>query len=114
MEDEDFAAPGAGFPVASEFQKIARANLILLRVETEHCALVLPRLLTIVAKHGATAFTVHTRHDNLIKRIEIEMANPTNRAATLLLQELRRLRNVRQARFDSSPYENALQLSVKI
>jgi hypothetical protein len=114
MANEDFGTSGVDLPVAPEFRKIVRARLILLCVETEHCALVLPQLLTIVSKHGATAFTVHIRQDDRIHRIEIEMATLTEREATLLLQALRRLRNVRQARFDSSPYDTALHVSAKI
>ena len=114
MAGDDFVPPAVTFPEAPTLPKIAREGLVLLAVETELCPFVLPNVLAIVGDRGVTAFTINARRDGRVQRIEIEMAAPRERGTSLMLQDLRRLRNVRQARFGFPPHESGLPIAAKL
>lgn len=114
MDEADFVPPGVSFPETPTLPKIAREGLVLLAVETELCPHVLPRVLMIVGERGATAFTIKAHRDGRVQRIDIEMAAPGDRGTSLILQDLRRLINVRQARFGFPPHDSGLPVSAKL
>lgn len=114
MADDDFVPPGLSFPEVPDLPKIVRADLALLCVETELCAFVLPRVLAIVTDRGATAYTISALRDGRVQRIEIEMAAPGERGIASMLLDLRRLRNVRQARFGFPLDDSGLPIAAKL
>ena len=91
--------PSISFPEPPELPKIDRANMAQLIVETEKCPLILARILEVVREHGALPFTIAARRDARVQIIEVELSALPQRPALVILQDLRRLSNVRLARF---------------
>ena len=78
---------------------IARAEFPQLVVETEKCPLILNRILEVIRDHDALPFTIATRRNTSVQIVEMELIAPPQRPALAILQDLRRLSNVRFARF---------------
>jgi hypothetical protein len=91
------AANGSTHSSASP--KVERAATARLIVEAEQCPLVLRRVLDAIADRDITPFTIFSRRDTRFQFIEVEMIALPEASALLVLQDLRRLRNVRVARF---------------
>lgn len=68
-------------------------------VETEKCPLILSRILEIIREHKALPFTIAMRRGPCVQIIEIEVIAPPQRPALAILQDIRRMSNVRFARF---------------
>lgn len=98
MIEQDYRT-SISFPDAPELPKIDRANMAQLVVETEKCPLILARVLEVVREHGTLPFTITTRRDSRVQIIEMELSALPQRPALVILQDLRRLSNVRLARF---------------
>jgi len=91
--------PSISFPAPPELPKIDRANMAQLVVETEKCPLILTRILEVIRDHDALPFTIATRRNTSVQIVEMELIAPPQRPALAILQDLRRLSNVRFARF---------------
>lgn len=91
--------PSISFPAPPELPKIDRANMAQLVVETEMCPLILTRVLEVIREHDALPFTISARRDARVQIIEMELTTLPQRPALAILQDLRRLSNVRLARF---------------
>ena len=91
--------PSISFPEPPDLPKIDRANMAQLIVETERCPLILARVLEVVREHGALPYTIASRRDSRVQIIEMELSELPQRPALIILQDLRRLSNVRLARF---------------
>lgn len=98
MIDQAFR-PSISFPEPPDLPKINRANMAQLVVETERCPLILARVLEVVRDHDAMPFTIAARRDSRVQIIEMELTTLPQRPALAILQDLRRLSNVRLARF---------------
>lgn len=98
MTEQD-CRPSISFPQPPELPKIDRANMAQLIVETERCPLILSRVLEVVREHGALPYTIAARRDARVQIIEMELSALPQRPALVILQDLRRLSNVRLARF---------------
>jgi acetolactate synthase regulatory subunit len=98
MIEQDYR-PLISFPEPPELAKVDRANMAQLVVETEKCPLILSRVLEVVRDHDAMPFTIAARRDSRIQIIEIELSTLPQRPMLAILQDLRRLSNVRLARF---------------
>lgn len=96
---EHDSRPSISFPDPPELPKIDRANMAQLIVETEKCPLILSRILEVVREHDALPYTIATRRDSRIQIVEMELSVLPQRPALAILQDLRRLSNVRVARF---------------
>ena len=91
--------PSISFPEPPELPKIDRADMALLVVETEKCPLIIARVLEVLREHGALPYTIASRRDSRIQIIEMELSALPQRPVLVILQDLRRLSNVRLARF---------------
>ncbi|SEH13007.1 hypothetical protein SAMN05428974_0627 [Sphingopyxis sp. YR583] len=91
--------PSISFPVPLALPKIARSAMMQLVVETEHCPFILDRVLGTIREHDGLPFTIRTDRGTRIQRIEVDLGAQDDEAALVLLQALRRLPNVRGARF---------------
>jgi acetolactate synthase regulatory subunit len=98
MIEQDYR-PSISFPEPPEFPKLNRAHMAQLVVETEKCPLILSRVLEVIREHEILPFTISTRRESHVQTIEMELSALPNRPATAILQDLRRLSNVRVARF---------------
>lgn len=98
MIDHD-DAPSICFPPPPELFKVDRSTMAQLVVEAEHCSQVLGRVLEVIRKREILLFTIATRRDTRVQVIELELTALTQRPALAVLQDLRRLSNVRVARF---------------
>lgn len=102
MIDHDYR-PSIAFPAPPELTKVDRANIAILLVETEKCPLILSRVLEVVREHDALPFTIAARRDTRVQIIEMELRVLPQKPALAILQGLRRLSNVRVARFLPPP-----------
>ncbi|ALJ14687.1 hypothetical protein ATM17_18160 [Sphingopyxis macrogoltabida] len=68
-------------------------------VETERCPLILDRVLEIIRERDVLPFTITAKRDLRVQMIEMEVSAPEQQPALALLQDIRRLANVRFARF---------------
>jgi hypothetical protein len=91
--------PSISFPDPPELPKIDRANMAQLVVETEKCPLILSRILEVIRQAHVLPFTITARRDARVQIIEMELGALPQRPALAILQELRRLSNVRVARY---------------
>lgn len=98
MIDHDYRL-SITFPPPPELAKIDRTMMAQLVVETEKCPLILSRILETVRKHEILPFTIGTRRDSRIQIVEIGLCALPQKPALAILQDLRRLSNVRLARF---------------
>lgn len=98
MIDHD-CRPSIAFPSPPELAKVDRTRMARLEVETEKCPLILSRILEVVHEHHILPFTIGTRRDSRVQIVEIELCAPPQKPALAILQDLRRLSNVRLARF---------------
>ncbi len=98
MIEQDYR-PSISFPEPPEFPKLNRAHMAQLVVETEKCPLILSRILEVVKQHDALPFTIATRRDSRVQIVEMELSTIPQGPALAILQDLRRLSNVRLARF---------------
>jgi len=98
MIEQDYR-PSISFSPPPELPKVDRADMALLVIETEKCPLILARILEVVREHGALPFTIAARRDSRVQIIEMELSALPQRPALVILQDLRRLSNVRLARF---------------
>lgn len=98
MFEHDSRSP-ISFPDPPELPKIDRANMAQLVIETEKCPLILSRILEVIRRHDALPYTIATRRDTRIQIVEMELSVLPQRPALAILQDLRRLSNVRVARF---------------
>lgn len=80
-------------------------------VETEKCPLIFARILEVVHEHDILPFTIATRQDSRMQIVEMELTALPQRLSLAILQDLRRLSNVRIARF-LLPAEQAEQRSI--
>lgn len=91
--------PSISFPEPPELPKIDRGDMAQLIVETELCKLVLSRVLEVIRQRDVLPFTISTRRSAKAQIIEMELVALPQRPALAVLQDLRRLSNVRGARF---------------
>lgn len=98
MSEQDYR-PAISFPEPPELPKLDRAQMAQLVVETERCPLILSRILEVVRQHDALPFTIATRRDTRVQIVEMEVSIMPQRPALAILQDLRRLSNVRLAKF---------------
>lgn len=87
------------FPSPPAFPKVDRSTMAQLVVETEICKLVLSRVLEVIRERDVLPFTISTRRNTKVQIIEMEMVAMPQRPALAILQDIRRLSNVRFARF---------------
>lgn len=83
--------------------KIDRDALAHLLVETELCPYILARVLDVVGGHAIVPFTISARRDDRFQFVDFEIAALPEAEALIVLQDIRRLRNVRVAGFASPP-----------
>lgn len=98
MIEQDYR-PSISFPEPPDFPKVDRSQMAQLIVETEKCPLILSLVLEVIRERDILPFTIATRRDSRVQIIEIELCALPDRPATAILQDLRRLSNVRIARF---------------
>lgn len=98
MIEQDYR-PSISFPAPPELTQIDRANMAQFVVESEKCPLILGRVLEVIRARDILPFTIASRWDSHIQTIEIELTALPHRTALATLQDLRRLSNVRIARF---------------
>lgn len=92
-------APSISFPAPPEFLKVDRSTMGQLVVETELCQLILSRVLEVIRQRDVLPFTISTRRNKKVQIIEMELVALPQPPALAILQDLRRLSNVRVARF---------------
>jgi len=110
MIDQDYR-PSISFSPPPELSKVDRASMAQLVVETEKCQLILSRILEVIREHDILPFTIATRRDSRVQIVEMELTALPQRQALAILQDLRRLSNVRVARF-ILPADHDRQLAV--
>lgn len=98
MIEQDYR-PSISFPEPPPLAKVDRAQMAQLVVETERCPLILARVLEVIREREVLPFTIATRRDARVQIIEMELVALPQRPALAILQDLRRLSNVRFARF---------------
>lgn len=86
---------------APDLPKVPRTETLHLHVETDHCPVVLSRILEIIRTRGALAFTITAQRTDRVQFIAFEMGLLSDKAAGFILHDLRRLHFVRSARFVS-------------
>lgn len=114
MIEQDYR-PSISFPPPPEFLKVDRSTMAQLVVETELCKLVLSRVLEVIRQREVLPFTISTRRSAKAQIIEMELVALPQRPALAILQDLRRLSNVRGARFLlPADHEAAPAVSAKV
>lgn len=98
MIERDYR-PSISFVPPPDLPKVNRANMAQLVVETEPCPLILSRILEVVRQRDILPFTITARRETRVQIIEMELSALPQRPALAVLQDLRRLSNVRGARF---------------
>lgn len=106
--DDATASAAISFEPPPRLEKVGRDEMIALHVDAEHCPLVLSQLLACLTRHALIPFLVRVELERRTRHIEIEVGRVGVGDLRHLLQDVRRIRNVRTAEACGRPLSDGL------